>query len=185
MRQCGVSAFRIRPTRPADAEGVVRVRIAAWQAAYRGLMPDAYLDAMGHDLVQAAERLRQWLAAPHLSSMLVGEDLDGTIVAMCSYGPPRDDDAPSGSGSLHAINLHPAAWGTGLGAQLLQHAERGLAVDGYGTAYLWVVDGNARARRFYERAGWRVEGATKIDDQFETGVTEVRYRRVLADRAMD
>lgn len=88
---------------------------------------------------------------------------------MCSYGPPRADDAPSGTGSLHAINLVPTVWGAGLGRELLGEAQRGLVAVGYGSAYLWVVDGNARARRFYERAGWLADGATKIDNQFGIG----------------
>lgn len=156
----------------------MRVRIAAWQAAYRGLMPDDYLDAMGDQAEQAAERLRDRLQAGSGTTMLVGVIADDRVVGMCVYGPPRDD-VPSDCGQLHAINLDPAVWGTGVGRDLLVPAQEGLTDDGYRSAYLWVVEGNVRARRFYEREGWRADGATKVDDQFGTGVTEVRYRRTL------
>ena len=45
---------------------------------------------------------------------------------------------------------------------------------------LWVITGNPRARRFYERLGWMVEEAQHIR-ALEGGVTvaEVRYGRSL------
>lgn len=172
-----MSGFQIRPARPEDALGIVHARTAAWQTAYRGLMPDDYLDAMSDEADDAADRLRDRLQSPPPSTLLIGTDAEGTVLGMCAYGPPRDDDIDSGQ--LYAINVVPAAWGTGLGRQLLRAAERGLATAGHRTAYLWVVDGNVRARRFYQRAGWRCDGATKLDDDFGTGVTEVRYRRDL------
>jgi len=172
-----MSGFQIRPARPEDAPGIVHVRIAAWQAAYRGLMPDDYLDGMTDEADQAAARLGERLRTA-VSSTLVDTDADGEILGMCAFGPPREDIA--GGGEVYAINVVPRAWGIGLGVQLLNAAQRGLTAAGHSTAYLWVVEGNVRARRFYERAGWGVDGATKIDDDFGTGVTEIRYHRQLS-----
>jgi len=50
---------------------------------------------------------------------------------------------------------------------------------GFGQVILWVLDSNARARRFYEAGGWRADGAVKRDDSFGISLTEVRYRRSL------
>ncbi len=44
--------------------------------------------------------------------------------------------------------------GSGLAAELLEEAERQVAAGGHATAWLAVVVGNARARRFYEKQGW-------------------------------
>ena len=44
---------------------------------------------------------------------------------------------------------------------------------------LWVLDDNPRARRFYELAGWRLDGGVK-EDTFDTLVREVRYRIAVA-----
>jgi hypothetical protein len=46
----------------------------------------------------------------------------------------------------------------------------------YGDATLWVLDENVRARSFYERGGWRLDGATKDDDRGSFVLKEVRYR---------
>ena len=51
-----------------------------------------------------------------------------------------------------------AARGTGLAAELLGAAESRVAAAGHDEAWLAVVTGNARARRFYERCGWRDAG---------------------------
>jgi hypothetical protein len=50
---------------------------------------------------------------------------------------------------------------------------------GYTAATLWVLDGNRRARRFSEAAGWSVDGATKDAVIADVPVTEVRYCRSL------
>ena len=44
---------------------------------------------------------------------------------------------------------------------------------------LYVLDDNPRARRFYEREGWAVDGGTKREELLDVEITEVRYRRVL------
>ena len=51
-----------------------------------------------------------------------------------------------------------------------------MSVDGYRCIMLWVLEDNARARRFYERAGFAPDGARHgLPDL--GGVTEIRYRR--------
>ena len=50
------------------------------------------------------------------------------------------------------------ARGTDLAARLLTEAERRVAAGGHSSAWLAVVAGNARARRFYEKQGWVDEG---------------------------
>jgi hypothetical protein len=54
-----------------------------------------------------------------------------------------------------------------------------LAAAGFASATLWVLDSNARARRFYELAGWTADGSSKQADVAGATVTEVRYRRAL------
>ena len=48
--------------------------------------------------------------------------------------------------------------GTDLASRLLAEAERRVAAGGHSSAWLAVVAGNARARRFYEKQGWVDEG---------------------------
>jgi hypothetical protein len=45
---------------------------------------------------------------------------------------------------------------------------------------LWVLAGNERAIRFYERNGWIADGATQTETLHGAEVNEVLYRRALA-----
>jgi len=44
-----VTAATIRRATPADARAIAQVRVDAWRVTYRGMIPDAYLDAMTVD----------------------------------------------------------------------------------------------------------------------------------------
>lgn len=77
------------------------------------------------------------------------------------------------------INLEPAAWGRGLATKLLGAATDELRRAGYVEAVLWVVAGNGRACRFYEREGWQPDGTELTDDSRGFPITELRYRRQL------
>jgi putative acetyltransferase len=59
---------------------------------------------------------------------------------------------------VEQVFVGPAARGSGLAAVLLAEAERQVAAAGHASAWLAVVAGNARARRFYEKSGWVDEG---------------------------
>jgi len=158
---------------------LARVHVAAWQAAYRGVMTDAFLD--GLDVEQWADRWRQTLSGTRAPShtpevVLVVEGDVGLPVGFAMTGPERPLSPQSGSrGELWAINVAPEAWGRGLGRLLLTAGERALADTGHREAVLWVVAANARAHRFYERAGWQADGVEKREAFPGFEVHEVRY----------
>ncbi|GAB7051670.1 GNAT family N-acetyltransferase [Catenuloplanes indicus] len=95
-------------------------------------------------------------------------------------GPDGSGDAGSGGvGEIFAIYVLPAYQRAGGGRLLIAEALRALAADGCGRATLWVLDGNAAARRFYERGGWRPDGHTKRDESRGFPLDEIRYVRDL------
>jgi GNAT superfamily N-acetyltransferase len=75
--------------------------------------------------------------------------------------------------------------GLGVAGILLADAEQRVALAGYSEAWLAVVTGNARARRFYERSGWSDEGAFDYQAKTETGTVAVpcqRYTKAVSPR---
>jgi ribosomal protein S18 acetylase RimI-like enzyme len=107
-------------------------------------------------------------------------DAGGRLSGFVSYGSARDDDADSRrTGEIYAIYPMPAAWDLAIGRQLMTAALDHLSEAGFGQVILWVLDSNARARRFYEAGGWLADGAAKRDDSFGVRMTEVRYQRSL------
>jgi ribosomal protein S18 acetylase RimI-like enzyme len=81
-------------------------------------------------------------------------------------------------GEVYALYVAPEWWSTGTGRSLMSRAVAALTDAGYERAVLWVLEANARARRFYERAGWACDGASNVLDGLG-GVVEVRYTRPL------
>jgi ribosomal protein S18 acetylase RimI-like enzyme len=159
-----------------DGPALGRVWVQAWRAAYAGLMPDEYL--AGLDPTAVLGRFERALLAGR--SLLVLE-VDRAVVGFSRYGPSRDPATGPQTGEVIAINVVPSRWRQGLGTALLGETLRRLRLKGFSEATLWVLHGNARARRFYEALGWRLEGAEKHDDTL-TGfpLHEVRYRIALS-----
>ena len=69
-----------------------------------------------------------------------------------------------------AIHSLPESWGTGLGHAMLEEA---LNQIGNQPVFLWAFKENKRARRFYEKHGFRGDGTERVSE-FD-GALEVRY----------
>ncbi len=162
----------VRRAALADAPAIGRVHVRAWRAAYRGQMPDDYLDGL-----RPEDRAAYWdgvLRREDLPGVVLVAERDGEVVGFAAAGPSPD---PEGAGELFAINLDPDHWGTGAGRALLEAAQAELDRMGFAESVLWVLPGNARARRFYEAAGWAADGTEKTSEAFGVSFDEVRYRR--------
>ncbi len=148
--------------------------MASWRHAYRGLLPDDYLEKLSVG-EREAQRLA-WFADPRPGSgVLVAEDDAGRVVGFATFGPSRDDDAPDGTGEVPAIYIDPADVGTGIGRQLIEETAAALRKAGCTRATLWVLEENASARRFYERVGWTWDGAVSTHDFDCANEPVVRY----------
>jgi RimJ/RimL family protein N-acetyltransferase len=170
----------IRPAQIDDAARIAEIHVLGWQGGYRGLMPQDYLDSL--DPADRLSRRIQWLRDGDRSrgGCLVVADDDGMLAGFADVGQSRDDDAESSkTGEVRAIYLTPDSWGKGLGRELMAAALAYLAGLGYAEVTLWVLDTNVRARRFYEAAGFRADGAIKVDDSNGFPLQEARYRRSL------
>lgn len=165
----------IRTATLADAEAVARVHVTAWRRGYAGLLPQGYLD--GLSVAERAERWRGILSAdqPTGATTLVAE-ISGKIRGFATVGPSRDDGSCDELGELWAIYVDPARWGSGVGHRLHSECVGLLRDAGWSEATLWVLRGNRRAVRFYERQGWTADGATKTDWRPGVRLDEERYR---------
>jgi len=177
--------MRIREATVADAAHVAEVHVRSWQVAYRGLVPQDYLDGL-----DPAARRERWSALladdrwPRAGTLVA--ELDDRIVGFASILPARDADLdPAAFGEIAAFYLDPGVWRRGIGRRLMAAALDRLAAAGYPRAALWVLDTNLRARRFYEATGWRCDGTVKVDESLGFPITETRYRRELGDLGPD
>jgi ribosomal protein S18 acetylase RimI-like enzyme len=162
-----------------DARGLAEVHIETWRAAYRGMIPAAYLASLSVAAREGTWRER-FRVLPADRRPWVATDKD-EIVGFVVAGPEHldDDTVNTDMGEVYAINVSPGCWSRGVGRNLLARAERDLREHGYPAAILWCLADNFRARAFYERHGWQFEGTTKTREFGGTDVEEVRYRKAL------
>jgi ribosomal protein S18 acetylase RimI-like enzyme len=170
----------VRDATVGDARAIAEAHIRAWQVAYRGIMPDSYLDELEDDMAGHVARRRVHIAAPDEPRLfnLVAER-DGDVLGWLAAGPSRDEDRHETQGEIWAAYVHPDFWRTGAGSALMSVALERLVEEGYTEATLWVFEENPGARRFYERHGYRPDGATAIFERGGGQAVEVRYRRPL------
>jgi len=167
---------RVRPATVDDAEALAGIHVRGWQWGYRGQLPGDYLKELS--IERRAEQWRGWLLDPGDTSTWVAEtDREEVVrpIGFAAAGPSRDPEPAAGTGEVYAIYLEEEAAGTGAGTALLTHARDWLAAQGFGRASLWVLETNARARRFYEREGWRPDGESKAEPREDFEMREVRY----------
>lgn len=160
----------IRLASPEDASRLAEVHITSWQHAYRGIFPDRFLRSLD------VERRRRFF-----DKRLRGGDpvyvsvVEDEVVAFCWPAASSEE----GWGEILSIYAHPDHWGEGHGRALLEAGEAHLRESGFDRVLLWVLDGNARARSFYERMGWEKAAGLKIEEIGGVQVTEVRYEKML------
>ena len=164
--------MEVRKATAGDAAAIARAQERGWQAAYRHVFPAEELDRGGFIKV---ERWTDRLVTPPAGWSTFVAEADGEVVGFTSVGPSRDE---RGIGELYAIYVDPAQWSTGAGRALIEHAEEQLRTV-CTEATLWVLEDNPRARRFYERAGWAVDGGRKAETRWGVRAPEVRYRKQL------
>lgn len=165
-----------RSASPDDAPAVALAHARAWQVAYRGLVPDAYLDAI--DVAERADMWRGFLCTETPTDYVA--EVDGSVVGFVNVGRFRAEPSVSEFGEVWAMYVHPDHWGVGAGYALMQRSVEHFRTEGVTTGYLWVFEDNPRARRFYERQGWTADDATQIDVTDGVEVVERRYSLPLA-----
>jgi GNAT superfamily N-acetyltransferase len=139
--------MRIRPALPQDARAIAEVRVASWRAAYRGVVPDAYLDAMTPD--ESEDSWRAVAAGETNGAELRVCEVDGAIVGFAAYGAAREPRFGHG-GELYATYYLPEAMGKGYGGAMLREVTARLAALGHADMIVWAMEANARGRGFYE-----------------------------------
>ena len=164
----------VREPREDDAEALAAVHERCWSVSHAGVADAGWvLDAPW------SERVARWRGFCRGAGlpMWVAE-VGGRPVGFVAAGPSRDDDAPSGTGEVAALYVDPDHQRAGLGAALLDRAERALAAAGHDRATLWTFAAADDALAFYAARGWRVEGARTT--HAESGAEEIRLERDLA-----
>jgi GNAT superfamily N-acetyltransferase len=152
---------QLRPARDEDAPAVAAVWESAWRDGHLGHVPSELVDLRtpASFRVRAAAMIRRTTVA--LS--------DGEVIGFVTVAGDE----------VEQVFVAAAGRGSGIAAALLAEAERRVAAAGHETAWLAVVAGNARARRFYERSGWSDKGRFDYAAQHAGGTVGVPCHRYV------
>lgn len=144
----------------AEIQGKAFVHWKCWQDIYPGLVSQAYLEKL--TLAKCEEMAFRWR-----DNILVAKDGD-RVVGFVGYGD-RGEEAPD-AGEIFALYVLPRYHGTGVGQQLMTAGVEALAA--YPRTCLWVLKGNDRAIRFYEKCGFHRTGEELVSPTIDA--TEIR-----------
>lgn len=161
----------IRRVTEEDAGAYAACHIVCWQAAYRGIMTDEYLD-ITLPSVFTVERCKKNLAEPGGRLFYCAEE-DGEMIGRLIFGKCHEEGLAD-TGEIDAIYLLPEFWDRGYGKGMMEFAKDALRQMGYRQIILWVLKDNRRARRFYEKSGFVFDGTEK-EITIGKPLAELRY----------
>lgn len=155
-----------------DRNALSRIYEESWRFAYRGIIPQDYLDGIPKG---------QWAASadkPNISTLVLVADSE--MIGTTSFCPSRFEDM-AGWGEIVSVYLLPDHMGKGYGKMLFAEAVRGLEEMGFRDIFLWVLEENTNARRFYEKQGFVPNGKYLDDNIGGKPLREIQYVRKNGD----
>lgn len=132
--------MELRRATPEDAQAVARIWYPGWCEGHLGNVPQQLVDARP----EATFEPRALEHVQHTTVATVDGEVAGFVVVV--------------GNEVEQVYVSAGHRGSGVAQALLAAAEQEVAANGHSSAWLAVVAGNARARRFYERQGWTDEG---------------------------
>jgi GNAT superfamily N-acetyltransferase len=154
-------AVTLRPADAEDATAIARIWHEGWRDGHVGHVSD---DLVAHRTAEsfearAAQRVNDTVVAT------INDAIAGFVTVI------RDE--------VEQIYVSRERRGSGVAAVLLAEAERVVRLNGYQRAWLAVIAGNTRARKFYERNGWTDEGLFDYSAEGTTGPMVVPAHRYV------
>lgn len=156
----------IRPAKQKDAAAIGRVYCEGWKAAYTGLMPDFFLNA----LTDANCAPKPDHIAPERRFVA---ETDGEVVGTVTFGAGRED---ANMAEIQSLYVLPEHWQNGQGSALFRAVCQKAKEQGYPGIYVWTLEGNLRAKVFYERMGMTPTGEAREFEIAGAYLPEVKYQ---------
>ncbi len=159
--------MEIRHIRQSDDRfAISRIYEESWKAAYKGIVPQDYLESIpvgywSHNFDQVG-----------INTLIMIQN--DTFIGTSSYCKSRFSDF-EGYGEIVSLYFLPEYIGKGYGKQLLDAVIGELAHLGYREIFLWTLEDNVRARKFYEKAGFVLSNNYLDDNIGGKELREVQY----------
>ncbi len=148
-----------------EIRGKAYVHWKSWHETYSDLVCRDYMDKM--TLEKCEDLAHRWLG-----NILVAKDGED-VVGFAGYGAYRDGTM-SDVGEVYSIYVLKKYFDRGVGRALMDAAVEKLAP--YKKIAVWVLDGNDRAIRFYEKYGFKLDG---VCSEITLGEPRIERRMIM------
>lgn len=153
-----------------DVQDISRIHALSWKSAYKGIVPQAYLEELKEDFWVPA--FTDWIKDNVITVQIVTDN--GSLVGCVAYGRSRDKSLPNW-GEIVSIYLVPQYFGKGFGNKLLESALLDLKKSDHESIYLWVLKDSHRARCFYEKNRFHRNNDECVCEIMGKQLTDIRY----------
>ena len=141
--------WEIRQATESDISVISQIHAQTWKSAYKGIVPQRFLDGLRADTWVPA--FKNWFELEVFKVALLLEDADA--VGCITYGASRDNDFPHWA-EIVSLYVLPQVQGKGYGRLLMGTALSQFKTRRFNHCFLWVLKDNLKARSFYERMGF-------------------------------
>jgi len=146
------SDIRIREAKPDDYAGVAAMHYEVWRRSWAGILSPPLLDILGPAKRWVAEIYPQSLSRRGWSMWIV--ESGGRTIGVTIFGP---DSADPDHLLIDALYIDEESQRHGVGGRLLDEV---VTSHPAGDIVLWCAEKNDKARRFYEKNDFRIDGRT-------------------------
>lgn len=169
-----IKEIQLRRATLADAQAIAAIRVEGWRTSYHDIIPHSYLENMNLE-----ENILQWETILHVlpskqdSLCVFVAENDGEIIGFVSAIKLTEKKLDK-QAELTGIYIRPQWQRCGIGKRMLHKVARAVQAMGCQSLLVWVIDGNAPARHFYEDLG----GVILVEQDFNWDnleLTEVGY----------
>jgi GNAT superfamily N-acetyltransferase len=164
----------IRLASPSDAPGMAEVHMRSWEAAYKDIVPAAYI----REKNAARPAMYNRIFTDENTDFYVIQ-LDGKTVGIMRIAPPQDEDAGDNTCEIHCLYLHPDVFRMGIGTKAMEFAFNKARGSGKTAMTVWAWDDNVNAVRFYEKCGFIADGKT-MSTEYGKENGRIRMKRGLS-----
>jgi len=173
---CDISMrVTIRQATVEDAAIISFIGVTSWQAAYRGIVPDSYLDSLSVE--QRKKHLAKNLSVSDNHFAIA--QIDDQDAGMICFYPSQNEKVTESTWEVEALYILPQYWNKGIGHTLMRYAFECMKDQKITFCELWVLAENTRARKFYKCLGFTYTGIEKNISIGSRDLIEVCYRICL------
>lgn len=167
--------YIIRKASMDDVNDIARIHVNSWQEAYKGLMPQRFIESYTFD-----KRHKLWtnIIERELAAVFVAVSHDECLGFLCVGQLKFMEDTQTYE--LSSIYINSSYIGVGIGQSLYKECEKYLLVRGAEQVTVWALDSNKRALNFYAKLGFRLTGQTSKEQAEEVVLNDVELSKTLS-----